>query len=302
MDSFLKMANLQILLLVYILIGFFSKKYGIINKEKQAGFVDFLINIALPAMVFASFNQVITREMFFEAMFIMFVSVGICIFSMILGKVLWRKYPYEKQSVLRYGTLISNAGFAGLPLAAATFGEQGLFYASFSVIPTRIFMWSAGISLYTNADKKTKIKTVATNPAMIAVYVGLIRLVTNFPVPTFIDTAFAEVGRMTTVLSMFIIGCILADIPIKNIFEKSVFYLSFVRLILLPGLTILVFKFMDFNEVAVGATVLLTAMPVGTSTAVLAEKYGADGEFGSKCVFATTVLSLITVPIIIALL
>ncbi len=298
MSEFVQMVNIQAVLLVYLLIGVFAKKKGIVSDSTRDGLTDLLVTILLPCMIFESFNQVITKSQMRDALVVLLLSVCVCVFSIVLGKVIWRKYPHNKKSVLQYGTLISNSGFAGLPMIATAYGDLGLFYASVFVIPLRVFMWSAGLSFFTDEEFKTRMFKVMKNPGIVAVYLGLLRMFTGFPLPEFVDTAIRNVGSTTTSISMIIIGCILADINVKTVFEKSVFYLAFVRLIFIPIVIMLGLSFVSIDPIAGKSAVLLTAMPVGTTTAILAQKHGADGQFGSKCVFVTTILSLFTVPLI----
>ncbi|WP_069998654.1 AEC family transporter [Cellulosilyticum sp. I15G10I2] len=298
MQNFYSMVNIQAILFIYLLVGVYANKRKIINSKTRQSYIDFIIQIALPCMIFNSFNQDISIEQLKYASIILVVSFLICLFSMLLGKVLYRKYPFEKRSILQYGAIISNAGFAGLPLVAAAYGELALFYASVFVIPNRIFLWSAGISLFTEADRKTKIKSALLNPGMIAVGLGLIKMLLGIQLHPSVVSVIKNIGDCTGPLSMIIVGTILAEISIKNVFEKGVFNLTFIRLILIPVVVMVSMKLLQMDPTAIKVAVVLTAMPVGTTTALLAQKYGADYTFGSKCVFVSTVLSMITVPIL----
>lgn len=298
MEQFIKMAEIQSVLLVYILVGIYARKRKLLGDRERQGFITFLLEIALPCMVFHSFNQELTPERWKEAAVALAVAFGVCLVSMVLGKILYRDFPFERQSVLRYGTLISNCGFAGLPITESAYGQMGLFYASIYIIPTRIFMWSSGISLFTRADWKTRVKNVLLNPGIIAVELGLIRMLFQIPIHPVLETAVTSLGSTTTSISMVVIGSILADIDIRTVVDKGVLRLCFVRLIALPVAVLLVMKALHAGQTLTGVAVLLTGMPVGTTSALLAEKYGADHIFGSKCVFMTTVLSLFTVPLL----
>ena len=162
-------------------------------------------------------------------------------------------------------------------------------------------MWTAGISLFTETDRKTKWKNVLLNPNIIAVELGLLRSILHIKLPYTIDYAIENIGNCITPLSMIIVGSILADVNIKTIFEKSVFFISGVRLVLLPLLAFAILSVFQMNSTVSGVTMLLTSMPVGTTTALLAAKYNADADFATKCVFVTTLLSLITVPVLMVL-
>jgi predicted permease len=237
-----------------------------------------------------------------KAGLVIIIAFGIAISALLLGKILYRNYPPDKKSIMQYGTIVNNAGFAGLPLAGEIFGDIGLFYASFFLIPNRIFMWTAGISLFEKTDPKTKWKNILLNPNIIAVELGLLRCLLPIKLPYFLDYSIDKIGATVSPLSMIIVGAILADVDIKSIFDKTVFFVAGVRLILLPLLTIGIVSLLHLDTTISGVALVLTAMPVGTTTALLAAKYHADVAFASKCVFITTLASLITVPILMLLI
>lgn len=302
MDSFLQLLNTQAVLLVYILIGIYVKKKAIITKENQQKFIDLVLQVLMPCMIFNSFRQEITYEVLKTAGIIIVIAFTIAVSALLLGKLLYRRYPYSKRTIMQYGTIVNNSGFAGLPLTGEIFGEVGLFYASFFLIPNRIFMWSAGISLFEKTDSKTKWRNVLLNPNIIAVELGLLRCILSIELPYFLDYSIDKIGATVSPISMIIVGAILADVNIRTIFDKSVFFVAFVRLLLLPLLTVAVTALLHLDNTISGVALVLTAMPVGTTTALLAAKYNADIDFASKCVFVTTILSLITVPLLMMLL
>lgn len=298
MDNFITMINIQSTLLLYLLVGIYAKKRGIITKSNQQNFIDLVLQFLMPCMIFNSFQQNITLDKLQSAALILCISFGICLFSILLGKILYRKCAEDKKAILQYGTLINNAGFAGLPLAEGLYGTLGLFYASFSIIPNRIFMWSAGISLFTVASRRSRIKNVLLNPNIIAVFLGLIFSLAHLTLPSPLTQAITNMGKCVPSLSMIIVGAILADVSFKSLFDKDVFFLAFIRLLLIPLLALGVFKLCNLDPTIAGVSIILTSMPVGATTSLLAAKYNANVEFGSKCVCVTTILSLITVPFV----
>ncbi len=298
MDYFLQLLGTQMILFVYILVGMYARKKDIITKENQQKIIDLILKILLPCMIFSSYDQKITLEVIKKAAFIMAIAFSICIAAIYLGKLLYRKYPYEKGSIMKYGTIVNNSGFAGLPICSEIFGDIGLFYASFFLIPNRIFMWTAGISLFERTDRRTKWKNVLLNPNIIAVELGLLFSILSIKLPGFISYAIDNIGGAVSPLSMMVVGAILADVKFRTIFDKSVFYMASIRLVVLPLLTLGIVTLFQLDPTISGVALVLTSMPVGTTTALLAAKYHADVDFASKCVFVTTMLSLITVPIL----
>ncbi len=298
MVNFLRMVEIQAVLFIYLSVGAIAYRSRIIKKEMIPGFVDFIINIIMPCMVFNSFNQQLTADKLLSAASCLLLSFGISILSFLLGKVLYLRYSFEERCIMQYGTVVSNSGFAGLPLVSTAFGDEALFYASIFMIPTRIFMWSAGLSLFTNTNAKDTCRKVLLNPCVIACEVGLLRMALNLELPVILDTALKNIGGCSSAMSMIIIGAILAEVDIRKVIQVKVLYLSFVRLILLPLITLGIFKLLGIGGLEMASSVLLVGMPAGSTTAILAQKYGADAEFASKCVFVSTVLSLITAPLL----
>ena len=301
MEQLSLMAQLQLTLVIYLLVGVFLRKRGIMPKEAAPYFTDFLLMVCLPAMIFSSFNIALDGVNARVVSAIVLIGFAYMFASFGLSKVIYRHIPDGRRKVMQYGTIVSNAGFLGLPIAYQIYGPLGLFYSSFFLIPLRVFIFSAGISLFFDSDIKTKIKSMLLHPAMIATYFGGMRMLFQVQIPAPIDTALVAIGRCTTPMAMIIIGMILADVPVKNSINRDVLLASFMRLIALPGILLAVMKLLGADPVMSGVMVIHIAMPMGMTTAALAQKYGGDYVFALRCVLVSTVLSLGTVPLLILL-
>ena len=298
MDSFFKMVDVQTVLFIYMAVGFGCRKAGIFNDVARDKLTDFVVFVTLPCMIFESFNMAFSLESLKQGALALLIAVGMSCVALLLGKVLYNRFPYEEKSILQYGTLVSNSGFAGLPVVSGAYGDEGLFLGSLFIIPTRILMWSAGISLFTRADAKQAVKKVLLNPGIIAVEVGLVRMLFQIPLPHFVDTAVDNLGGCTSPMAMALVGAILVDVPLKTVFDLKSFYLVAVRQFLLPGICLAALRLLHVDPLTIGGSVVITGMPIGSTTAILAQKYVADAKFASKCVFISTLTSLVTVPIL----
>lgn len=295
----MKMLSTQAILLVYMCVGFYCNKKEIIDRKTQAKMTDFVLRITLPCMIFRSFNMKLTAEFMKDASFCLATAFVICSLGWLAGKFLYNRYPYEKKSILQYATLVNNASFLGLPIVSSVIGEEGLALAAIFIIPNRIFMWTAGISIFSSdTDKKSAMKKVLVNPCMIAVYLGLIQAAVQFPIPEFAGKAIAGIGNCTTSISMILIGSMMTALTPESFKDWSTVYLGGIRLLLLPAAALVIMKLVGADEVLTACGVILTAMPAGSTTALLAEKYGADSVYGSKCVLTNTLFSLATIPLI----
>ena len=302
MESFLRMLNAQMILLVYLAVGMYCMKVGLIDRDSKEKLVDIILRITLPYMIFNSFNKPLTPEVMKQTALILVVAVSISILSFLLGKVIYNKYPQKKKSILQYCTLVNNSGFLGMPMVSAVYGSEGLFAASIFIIPNRIFMWTAGLAMFTTADFRTKCKNILLNPCIVTVFLGIARRITGFPVPEFLDTAIANTGAVTTPLSMMVIGTMLIGVPWKKLLEPSIFRLAFVRLIALPLVALYILNLIDAQPLLAGVSLILTGMPAGSTSALLAAKYGADEDYASRCIVTTTIMSLATIPVLMLFL
>lgn len=303
MDSFLKMVNTQSILFLYMLVGFYCRKSGIFDDVTRGKLTEFTIQITLPCMVFQSFHMPFSLEALRQGGAALIVATVMAVVALLAGKVLYNRFPPEEKSILQYGTLVTNSGFAGLPVVSGAYGAEGLFLGSLFIIPTRILMWSAGISLFDKGGSRAeRARKVLLNPAIIAVEIGLVRMLLQIPLPAFLDSALDHLGDCTSPLAMALVGAILADVDGRQVLEPKAFYLVLVRQIALPLLCLAALKALGMDPLTVGVSVALTGMPVGSTTAILAQKYGADAQFASKCVFISTVTSLVTVPLLTLLI
>lgn len=299
MEQFLSLANTQSVLFIYMLVGVYCRKSGIFTDEVRSKLTDLVVLVTLPCMVFESFNMEMSLDALMEGAQALLIACVMAFVALAAGKLLYNRFESRERCILQYGTLVTNSGFAGLPLISGTYGDAGLFLASLFIIPTRILMWSAGISLFTqNGSRAERVKKVMLNPAIIAVELGLIRMVLHLPLPGSLDLAISHLGDCTSPLAMALVGAILADVSLKGIWEPKALYLMLVRQIALPLICLFALKCLPVDPLMLGVSVTLSGMPIGSTTAILAQKYGADAQFASKCVFISTVSSLITVPLL----
>lgn len=285
--------SLQISVFLLTALGFLVKRCGIISAEGQKNLTDLVIYVILPCNILKSFMVSFSDEMGSDMLAIMFLSVGIQAFSVCYGRLMFRRETEGRRKCLEYGTICSNAGFLGNPIAEGVFGSYGLMLASVFLIPLRIMMWTEGIASFSGEKNvKKAIRQVCTHPCILACAIGLAMLLTGYRFPDPLTRTIQYVGNCNTAMSMMIIGMILADISLKNLWDKTVFVYSLHRLLLIPVIVYLVCLAFPVSATVRGLAVLLTAMPAGATTSILASKYHMEPEFGTKMVIFSTLLSL----------
>lgn len=281
-----------------ILVGLFVKKLKLVSGEGQKNITDMVIYIVLPCNIFNAF-LVKNSQMFLTQFFqVLVISIGIQIFSSLAGKALYAKKEISHQMSLRYGLICSNAGFLGNPIAEGMYGETGLAMANVFLIPLRIMMWSSGLAIYTRStDWKGTVKKVITHPCILSCLLGIAVMCLQIPIPAVPVGIIQTIGRCNTALSMMVIGMILAEADLRLLFDKEVLMYSVLRLVMMPALVYSICRLLSMPSIVTGICVILTGMPAGATTSILASKYHADEIFATKLVVASTVFSMVTIPL-----
>lgn len=176
----------------------------------------------------------------------------------------------------------------------------GVLYTSIFLIPMRIVMWSVGTTYFVageTVEKRKAIKNVLTHPCLVAIYLGLLCMVTQVQLPSVILNTVKYIGNCNSALTMFIVGTILTDAPLKSIVSRDTVKFSLLRLALLPAAALGVGLLLHLEPTALGVSVLMTGMPAGATAAIFAAKYGSDAPFAARNVVFTTLLSMLTLPL-----
>lgn len=290
-----ELIDLQLTMFLMMGLGWLIKKFNLVDSEGQKNLTDLVIYVVLPCNIIKSFMVEFSFSIMYSFLTILCISIMIQLLSTILGRVLYYKIDSSKRKCLQYATICSNAGFLGNPVAEGIFGTMGLTLASIYLIPQRIVMWSAGISIFTESpSKKYLFKKVITHPCIIGCIFGIFLMISQISLPSFLAASIISVSNCNTALSMIIIGMILTEVDLKEMIDKTVIYFTVIRLIIIPVLVYIPCVYFSVDPLVTGVSVVLAAMPAGATTSILAAKYNGDALFATGCVVFTTLVSFVT--------
>ena len=292
--------SLQITLFILMMVGALLKKTGVISAEGKKTLSDLCIKVVIPCNIFKSFLIDFTPDILKTCGLLLVSAVILQAVCLLLNRFIYNGFELRRKKVLQYCTIVPMSGFLGNPIAEGIYSSVGVLYTSIFLIPMRIIMWSVGTSYFVvgeKTDMKKVLKNVLMHPALVAIYLGLICMVTGFRPPAVILKPIQYLGNCNTALTMIIVGTILADVPLLSIFSKATIGFSALRLVLLPAAAFGLGLLLGLDNVSHGVSVLMTGMPAGATAAILAARYGSDAEFATKCVVMSTLLSMVTLPL-----
>jgi malate permease and related proteins len=203
----------------------------------------------------------------------------------------------------------SNTVFVGLPINMALFGTKSLPYVLVYYMINTTFFWTLGTYLIQRdgeGEWRFDIKTTLAkvfSPPLLGFILGVLLVVFQIKLPTFIASDLQYVGSLTVPLSMFFIGIAVQRAGLHNLkVNKYSLGILFGRFILAPMVMFVLLWKADVPILMKQVFILQSAMPVMTNAPVVASLYGADADYAAIMVTESTLLSLVVVPILMTII
>lgn len=293
----------QVGILAFIMgIGLLAREKNLINDEISRGLSNILVNIGLPALVIKSFIVSFSNDLMSDIIRILIISTLFHVVIILFSKIILCKYSIDKQKILRFMFIFPNIGAMGIPLVYGMYGQIGVLYLSVFQIPYQILFWTYGERLFIH-KKGINIRKYLSNPNIISVIIGFIIFALSIKVPFIVTEALGDIGSITMPLSMMIIGEKIYSLKFKEIIlDKDVYVCSFTRLIIAPIIMFIILIFFKGTPLVDNICIAAEVIPTAIVSVIFCEKYNGNTILASKCILATHILSIITMPMMLMLL
>ena len=295
----------MIVMFLTILAGYLATKAGVLNGQTNRAFSVLISNVTNPLQILAS---VLCCEHVLSNLDVLGLSlIALCTYAVLiaLSFALPRllRIPQSDAGVYRFMLIFSNVGFMGYPLVQSLFGSGATFYLTVFVLFFQLVVWSYGVHLIGGKGHFSFHASILLRPCILASLCSYVLYMTGLRLPAVIGEAATFIGDATSPLAMLIIGCSLAQMELKSVFGRwRVYVLALLKLILLPLLGYLILHPMVKNELMLGVSMVTLCMPVATNATIISYQQHADDKLASSGVFVTTLLSVVTLPLMMALL
>lgn len=300
----LKTIAMQVLILYLIAgVGFVTDKIGIFRQADGKRLIDLLFNVILPIAIIHTFITMEYSKEHVRGILIAFAcAFATHIFGALLSLFTFRKRSLKERGIYHYATILSNAAFLALPLAKSVIGNEGIFYCSVYVAVFNIVAFTLGIYEISGREAKLNLKKLIFNPGSMSVIIGLPLYLLHFDIPHFIEYPMELIGNCNSPLAMIVFGTFLANSNFKNMFaKKEIYFVSFLRLIFIPLCMLGLFYLCGVRGTLLVAMTISASAPTATNTTMYAAKYDNDPALGCELAAQSSVLSIATMPVIVAL-
>ena len=288
------------ILFVYMMIGYVACKKEYFDQEFGKKLSWLVVNVANPMLAISA--VVNNEEQIAKKDFYVTVLLAICFYAffLILAQILPRLIGVQKSDIGVYKmmTTFNNIGFMGFPVIAATYGNGALIYAVPFSIMFNILCYTWGIQTLCGGGEKGNWKRII-NIGTISGIISIVLFFMQIPVPKMICSLSVGLSNLTGPLSMLVIGISIAAMELKDLFtDVKLLKFAFIKLLVVPvAAMLLVCRVID-NQLICEVFLVMMATPAASMCAMLSQQYGGDYELAAKGVALTTILSVVTMPIV----
>jgi len=295
---------MQILSLFLIMIvGYVLRKQNVFDEAANVRFTRLIIYVSLPSQIIKAFvsNQGIVTNR--EVLLMFGISALTYLLYAIIGAlfIMIFRVPSDKKGIYLFMMMFGNVGFMGFPLTEALLGEEALIYAVIFNVIFNLLVYSVGIFMIskTEGEFQFPIKKLLNMPLISAV-LSIILYFGKIQLPEVAIQSLDFMGNVTTPVAMLILGSTIAGMAWKELFDEwRIYVFTAFKLLVIPMIVIGILKYVtNINPLIHGSIILLSATPVATNTTMLAIEYGGDMKLASKGIFFTTLLCMLTIPLI----
>ena len=298
--------NQMVSLFLLMLTGYLANRFGVIDKTFESKVSRFIVNISLPATIL---NAVTGSDMahdqemlpiFVAAVSIFLVAHVVCHF---IQKIIRWNPTYEL--MLNY----SNLGFMGIPIISTIYGGEYVLHVSIFMMTFNLSLFSYGVYLLSrdsapgteNKASGFSVKKLLS-PGILSAFLAIGIYLLDIRLPQHAVSLFSTVGATTTPLAMIVIGSTLAGVKFSTVFtDKELYLFSFLKLLVLPIITFFVLRFFIKDRTLLEISTILSGCPIAGNVSMLCMEYNRDVTLVSKGICISTLLSMISIPIVSAL-
>lgn len=288
-----------------ILLGLVLTKLHLLDEKGSAVLSTLVVHVFNPALIISSVCEGGLQTQ--EDTVIEAIICGVFLYALLIliAIVVYMrsKALKEEVSICKMIVIFSNTAFVGYPILRALYGDFAVFVFSLMHLPFNILIFTYGRSLLQKGNhQKMTVKDIFSIGTVSSI-VALILYFGNISVPVRVADFFGILGDACVPLSMIVIGVSLAHASWKNVLKsKNINMVVFLRLIVLPILIAWITLPLPISTFNRELLVISGALPAGSMIVVLAKEYKANDGLASAGVFLTTLLSVVTIPLMLGIL
>lgn len=292
-------------LFLIMLLGYAIVKSKIIQAKESSVLSKLSLYLVVPCVIINSFQIEFTENV--KNGLLLAFSVAVAIHFLLIAMAFFAGKFFRADEVEKASIIYSNAGSLVIPIVAAVLGDEWVIYSSAFVTVQMVFVWTHGKILFSKGSKPS-FRKIILNVNMISIIVGLLLMLLGIRLPSLVNETMASVGNMIGPIGMLITGMVVAGMGLKQLFlHKRVYLVALLRMIVCPGIILLLLKWSHISSLIPGGTEILlisflaAAAPAAATVTQFAQIHNKDAEYASAINIITTLSCIVTMPAFVAL-
>lgn len=291
----------QIIMLFCItMVGYYMQRKGVMTDPVIKGINVLLLRVAWPCMILMTTQKECKTETLTNFLFILLITFLLLSLATIFTFwIMRKKAPSGSAAVFTVLSILPNAGFVGMPIIKAAYGELGLFYLSAFLVGFNLVVWTICVFLFTGVNLRSLKEAI--NPGFLAAVLGTLLFLLRIKLPTPLAATVTQLGSLTTPLAMLLLGARLPQIEPQVFRNKALWIGNGIKLLVMPVLTLVAMRLLQFDSLVTAVVVISMAMPAPAVAQLFAEKYGHDIKMATTGISISTLLCVLTIPLVMLL-
>lgn len=301
LETFSTISLQTAVLFILIAVGFLCSKKGFFSEKSIGELSRFVLYVVTPCVIVDSFHRPFDSTMLKGLIISAGAAALVHLLNITLAHIFIREKDTSARSVMRYASVFSNCGYMSLPIQNMILGNDGVFYCAIFIGVFTLFTWTYGLIIMGGKLGDIKLKRLALNPGILGILVGMFFFLTPFSLPQILHIPIKGLAAMNTPLPMVIIGFYLSRISSLSVFgSRQVMTVVILRLILSPIISLFILCFLGLRETLLISLVISASAPSAANTVMFASLFRKNSELAVSIMSLTTLLSIITIPLIIS--
>ena len=297
------MFEVMMTLFAIVIVGYVAGRLGYMGGEFDKRLSSLVINITCPALILSS---AMTGELPDRRLILPLLGISIITYIILTGVVFWLPRYLTKQKadegIVGFALMFGNVGFMGYPVVASIFSHQAVFYAAVLNVVNTLAVFTVGTILIVGdlGDGKRFQKKVLYSTPMLSAYLAMLIVALGIDnIPGLISQPLTMIGNITVPAALRIIGSSMSQLSLRTMLgNRTVYATTLFRLILIPLGFYYLFSALGFDPYVVNINTVVIAMPVATYGTILCLKYGRETTLITEVTLITTLLSMLTIPLL----
>ncbi len=312
MKVFLATLSPMIVMFIYLSVGFILNKTKIVPENSGTVMSKLENYVFVPALLISTFSNNCTVKSIMQdwklvVYSILALAIAFCI-SLPLSNLFAKKGTYQK-NIYKYALTFGNFGFMGNAIVPAilgsVFGDSVLYYYLLFTLPlqTAVNTWGIYVLIPKENRQGSPLKNLI-NPIFISIIIGMLLGLTGFgeKLPSFITDVLSNCSNCMAPVAMILTGFIVGGYNFKELLSnKKVYITTFLRLFIIPAVIVGIMILIKASPMIVLFATFAYATPLGMNTVVFPAAYGGETKTGASMAMISHTLSIITIPIMYAL-